>query len=101
MLPQDGADDFVFDKGLNAVEGRFDSLLAFIDLYAFQPLPFSPNTRVADTACDGRANGAGAWVDHFLGLDEGDTGGNQSVGDVEQPPRQPGSLLKGPLPPAL
>ena len=45
MLAQDGADNFVFYKRLDAVERGFDSFFPFINLHALQPLPLRPDAR--------------------------------------------------------
>ena len=85
MLAQNGADDFVFDKRLDAVEGGFDSLFPFIDLHALQPFPLGPNAWVGNAPADGRAHGTGTGVHQVLGLNEREAGRNQGISDVEKP----------------
>src|ERR1035441_6425221 len=85
MLAQDGADNFVFYKWLDAVERGFNSLFPFIDLHALQPLPLRPDTRIGNAPADGGTHGTGTWIHQMLGLDERETGRNQGVGDIKKP----------------
>src|ERR1039458_8792540 len=94
VLAQNGADDFVLDKRLDAVERGLDSLLTFIDLHALQPIPLRPDAWIGDASADGCAHRTGAGVHQVLGLDERETGRNQGISDVEKPARQSGNLLE-------
>ena len=75
-LAQNRANDFVFHKWLNAVQRGFNSLLARINLHAFQPFPFSSNTGVGDSAAERVANWARTRIYEMLRLNERDIGGD-------------------------